>query len=196
MSFEDAIRQQQPSPVNDQTRLTLFVGTVYQDLATVVGLREELLGGPIYRDFVDALPGAWNDVNTDSTTAIEAIANSDINQLNLYGLTGDPLQAKLEAWHGARERLVDEFDVGGPIMAPASPLPPVKGLDRLFQRRRPLHRKRALKWLAKTLAHADNILGSLTAAIPMPPVFETLKEIKHAIERAADDTADSLSDDT
>jgi hypothetical protein len=184
--------------LNDQERLALFVWTVYQDISAIVFLKEELLGGPTYRDFLDVLPEAWSDVGKNSTQDIPLIMGGDTNRFGSYGFVGNPLRANLEAWHGARERMLDEFDVGGPIMVPPFPPPEIPppgrgGLNRFLQRRRPLHRKRALKWLAATLAHADNLLGSLTGVIP--GIAEPLKEIKHAIERAAGDIADTLSDD-
>jgi hypothetical protein len=154
-----------------------------------------LFGGPVYRDFLNALPLAWSEVNGQSNVVVGQVVGSSIGALSERGLVGNQLSAKLEAWHGGRERLLDEFDVGGPetdIPRPAIP-PPGRGrLARFLRRRRPLHSKRALKWLARVLAHADNILDSLTSVVP---VAEPLKELKHAIERVADDTADSRSDD-
>ena len=59
MSFEE-----ETLGFTDQARLELFVWTVYQDLDSVVALREELFGGPVYRDFLNVLQSAWNEVNS------------------------------------------------------------------------------------------------------------------------------------
>ncbi len=189
MSFE-----QQTPDFTTRQQLATFIWAVYQDLNSVVALRDELFAGPIYRDFLNALERAWEEVYRQRDDVLREALYSDLDTLDAVGLSDSQLIAKLEAWHGSRERLLDEFEVGGPEL-PTPPEDPPFGLRwllRNLRRRRPLHRKRALKWLARVLAHADNILGSL---VPVIKLAEPLKELKHAIEKVADDTADSLSDD-
>jgi hypothetical protein len=55
-----------------------------------------------------------------------------------------------------------------------------------------LRRKRALKWLARTLALADSVLGTLTDVVRLA---KPLEEFKQAVERVADDVSDSLDDE-
>lgn len=177
MSFEE-----QTPGFTPQQRLATFIWAVYQDLNSVVALRYELFAGPIYRDFLNALERAWEEVYRQRVDVFGEALHSDLDTLNAVGLSGSQLIAKLEAWHGSRERLLDEFEVGGPEPPTSSPEVPPFGprwLLRNLRRRRPLHRKRALKWLARVLAHADNILGSL---VPVIKLAEPLKELKHAID--------------
>jgi hypothetical protein len=194
MSFNE-----QTSGLDDRQRLGIFMWTVYEDLDSVVAVRRELFDGGGYLDFIEILPGAWQEVSAPRQQVLNSILAADVDRLRDAGLTGLPLLAKLEAWSGVRDRMLDEFDVGGPEVPPPPgvPPPPPPGLLRRLARglrpRLPLRRKRGLKRLAGTLAHADNILDSLTAVVP---VAGPVKEFKKAIERVADDTADSLADDS
>jgi hypothetical protein len=192
---------QQVPEADDRQRLGVFVWMLYEDLDSVVAVRRELFDGGGYLDFIEVLPRAWEEVGAARQRVLDEVVAADQEALEVAGLTDSSLLAKLEAWNSARDRMLDEFDVGGPEDlpppgVPSPPQPPPRGLRRLtrwVRRRRPLRRKRALQWLARTLAHADNLLDSLTAVIG---AAEPLKELKKAIERVADDTANSLADDS
>jgi hypothetical protein len=151
-----------------------------------------------------ALLAAMNDAWTEVDLAfrqkelIGQVLDADAEQLADHGLTGTQLDFKLIAWHQSRERMrasfVDSDDPDpGSDAEPESVLP--SGVSAWFGRLRatiPRRVKNGLKYLRKTFANADILLGSLAATIPG---FDMLTEFKEAVEGIAEDKAEELPDD-
>lgn len=189
--------------------LASFVETIYDDLEEIVDRREVLfLVLPQRTDqesvqMVRQCADAWVEVAAARGRVTAAVLPSngvgpppEGQQLLEAGLMGHQLHFKLAMYYNARSGLIEALagtdvhprDDGGQEPAAATPpsserLPWPRKLSRLG--------KSILKWLARVLAFADTILGSLASVIQ---ISEGLKEFKEAIEKLCDDSSELVPD--
>ena len=91
MSFAE-----QTSGLDDRQRLGIFMWTVYEDLDSVVAVRRELFDGGGYLDFIDILPGAWQEVSGPRQEVLNNVLAADLDLLRDAGLTSLPCSPNLK----------------------------------------------------------------------------------------------------
>ncbi|WP_162940131.1 hypothetical protein [Gryllotalpicola protaetiae] len=184
--------------------LASFTATVYEDLDSVVEMREALfLDRDVIGDVFDenlvaaleAIAEAWGPVADTRDSFVESLLAATPEVLSFYGLIGLELRAKIIGWEYARGRLEAALDspnvetVGSDHLLP-QPVPPVRTAGRLRRLLRAINRpavRRVARGVERSLGAADVALGS---AVKFIPHHEKLVEMKELLENLAGTFAD------
>jgi energy-converting hydrogenase A subunit M len=213
MSVNDYGSQPPPLPFPPDapgTQLAAFVWVVYDDLDAIVDMADQLFP-EVSQSVRTTLREAWADVYAERSIIVERVRLLTAGELAPVGLVGRPLDLKLELCWLSRADAVAQLDAAvADADQPPDELPEeppgvlsrtaawfgrgyrsVAGRVRRAGDRLARNRllKPVLKKLSKALSDVDSILGSLTKVLK---VAEPLKEIKEAVEKLADRTADAL----